>query len=123
MTDLLDDEAVEAFKDAIRDVTDTFHKYPVILEQDSGDTELLAGRKIIAERLKEKEEGGEIDEGYEIAFNREYLKDRGLVDENDNLLIVYDDRIRIDGKRYHVVSVKEKGFREDKIMVILEVIR
>jgi len=123
VADLFDADAVEAFKDAMRDVTDTFHRYPVTLEQDGGDTELLAGRKVITEKFKAREEGEEIDEAYQLVFNREYLKDHGLVDGGDILLITYNDRVRMDGKRYHIVKLAEASFRDSKLMVVLEVVR
>jgi hypothetical protein len=121
MTDLLDAETVTAFKDAIRDVTDIFHKYPVRLS-DLG-IDLVAGRKVIEDKLDERTEGGETDEVYELAFNREYLKDQGLVDEDDNLLITYDEPILMDEKIYHIRSIKETSFRDSGLMVILEVVR
>jgi len=119
--DLLDEEAAQAFKDAIRDVTDTFHKYPVILEREGGDKELLAGLKVITGELKAREGGEEISEGYEVKFNREYLAEKGLVNEDGKLLIAYDDTVKIDGKRYHIIKSKDQAiFRETKLMVVIE---
>lgn len=124
MTDLLDTDAVNAFKNAIRDVTDTFHKHPVILEQEGGNKDLLAGVKVITGELKEREGGQEISEGYAVMFNREYLAEKGLVDGNDKLLILYDDTIKIDEKRYHIIKLHETGiFRENTLMVVIEVAR
>jgi len=124
MADLLDAEAVEEFKDAIRDVTDTFHKHPVILEQEGGNKDLLAGLTVITDELKEREGGQEISEGYAVRFNREYLAEKDLVDGNGKLLIIYDDTFKIDEKRYHIIKLHETGiFREDTLMVVIEVAR
>ena len=125
MSDLLDAQAAADFKAAIKNVTDTFHQYPVTLERDAqADTELLAGLKVITNELKEKEGGAEIDEAYSVTFNREYLLEQSLVDANDNLLFGYDDSLKINGKRFHIVSLRETAiFRSDRLIVVLEVVR
>ena len=125
MTDLFDTETIDAFKSAMRDVTDTFFKYPVTLERESfDDLTLQAGLRVITRELKEREGGEEIDEAYGVRFNREYLREKGLVDGNDELLIGYDDGIRIKGKRYHIAAIQPAGIiRDDPLLAYLEVVR
>ena len=124
MTDLLDAESVAMFKDAMRDLTDTFYKIPVILEQAGGDTGLLCGRKLITSELQAREGGEETEEGYRLTFNRADLAEMGLVDANDKLLIGYDDTVVMDGKQFAIVGIAEPViFREEKLMVTLEVAR
>lgn len=131
--DLLDPEDVAAFTSAIRDVTDTFHKYPVTLQRAVGgaDKPLLAGVKPAGDgkgsadgELKPRETGEEVEERLTVSFNRGYLAEQGLIDSNDLLLITVDDLLLIKGKRYHLASVGDKAvFRNLPILVVCEAVR
>ncbi len=124
MTDLFDSETVQAFKNAIRDVTDTFQKHPVVLRQEAGDTQLNAGLKIITAEVQAKEGGEEIEEAYLVSFNREYLEEMGLVDVGGELLITYDDQVVINLDVFEIIKIHDTAvFRDEKLMVKLEVIR
>lgn len=131
--DLLDPEDVAAFTGAIRDVTDTFHKYPVTLRRAVGgaDKPLLAGVKPAGDgkgsgdgELKPRESGEEVDERLTVSFNRGYLAEQGLIDQNDVLLITLDDQLLIKGKRYYLAAVGDKAmFRNLPILVVCEAVR
>jgi len=104
--DLLDEGVVEEFMNAMRDVGDTFFRHPVGVEND----------------LAPREGGDEIKERYMVRFNRAYLAEKGLVADGV-LLIDHDSIIVIDERRYHVAKLDEPGFRDRKILVVLEVVR
>lgn len=129
--DLLDQESVDAIKGALRDVADTFHRYPVdLLPAAGGEVGLRAGKKTPSspaqgmKGLEPRERGEEIEEVLQLTFHRQYLAEKGLVDAGGTLLITYDDGVRVDGKRYHIAAIHETGeFRDDKLLVMLEVVR
>lgn len=129
--DLLDQESIDLFKDAIRDVTDTFHRYPVVLlPAPGGEVDLLSGKKSPSSSaqgmkgLDPRERGEEIEELLQLSFNRQYLAEKGLIDTAGTLLIGYDDGVRIDGKLYSIAAIHETGeFREDNLLVLLDVVR
>lgn len=127
MTDLLDDEAVDDFRSAMRDVADTFNRYPVILQQAGGDLSLKAAKASLGSSTKgfeQTDEGAEIEDGYLLKFNRKYLAEQGLIDGNDSLLIDYDDRVLVDGKRYGISAIDSVGtFRDADLNVVLKVVR
>jgi hypothetical protein len=124
MADLLPQESVEGFVSAMRSVTDTFHKYPVSLGNTPDAIDLLCGRKSIINEFKAREEGDDIDEAFELKFNRGYLADKGLVDEENELLIGYDTPVRINGKRYTIIKLDQTSvFRDQRLMVVMEVVR
>ncbi len=124
MTDLFDDAAQAEFINAIRDVTDTFQKYPVVFGDGDDSIELLCGRKSIKNELLAREEGESIDEAFKLALNRQYLSEKGLVDENDILLIGYDTPVRMDGEQFTIIKLGEPiVFRDQKLMVVMEVVR
>ncbi len=123
MADLFDDAMTAQFTAAIRDVTDTFFKYPVIFGDGADEIDLRCGRKSIKNKLLALEEGEDIDQAYRITFNREYLTEKGVVDENDKLLIGYDTPVWMDGEQFTITKLDETSvFREKKLMVVLEVV-
>lgn len=124
MTDLFDDATQADFIQAIRDVTDTFQKYPVIFGDEDPPLELLCGRKSIKNELLAREEGQSIEDAFEIAINREYLAEKGLIDENDSLLIGYDTPVEMDGEQFTIIKLGEPAvFRDKKLMVVMEIVR
>lgn len=124
MTDLFDDAAQSEFINAIRDVTDTFQKYPVVFGDDNDSIELLCGRKSIKNELLAQEEGESIEDAFKLALNRQYLSEKGFVDENDILLIGYDTPVRMDGEQFAIIKLGEPTvFRDQKLMVVMEVVR
>lgn len=118
MADFFSQENVDQFRGAMRDVTDTFYKNPVTLRKASGaETELLAGLKPVdtgengevnGERYVQ-EERQEVVERWIVTFNRDYLKEKQLVGDDDALLITVDDWIIINGKRHSIVRITDKG--------------
>ncbi len=125
MTDLIDDEAMEQFAEAMRDVTDTFHRYAVTVELSGGTTyDLVAGIKEITGELQAGEGGDEIDRAFRLRLGRAYLAEQGLVDGTGMLLIDYDTIVTIDGQRYTMAKLQEPVvFRDRKLVVMLEVVR
>lgn len=124
MTDLFDDDSANDFVAAIRDVTDTFQKYPVLFGDQGDSVELLCGRESIKNELLATEEGESIDEAFRIKINRQYLAEKGLVDENDRLLIGYDTPVLMDGLQFSITKLDETPvFRDKKLMVVMEVVR
>lgn len=128
--DLLDQESVDDFKNAMRDVADTFNRYPIILQRvDAADLPLLAGKAPLSSNgspdgLTLSDEGEEIEDGFLLKLNRDYLVEKGLVDGNDALLIGYDDEVVIDGKQYAISMIDSTGtFRDQDLTVILKVER
>ena len=121
MTDLFDDQGVGDFRDAIRDVTDSFQKYPVVF----GDgVEVLCGRKSIKNELLARDEGESIEDAYKLSLNRDYLAEKGIVDETGTLLIGYDTPVWMDGELFAITSLGEPVvFRDKKLMVVMEVVR
>lgn len=134
MTDLLDQETVDDFRQAIRDITDTFHRTPVILKRKSGEeVELLCGWKpddvgssgSVHGEAQLQEASRETVERYLVSFNRDYLAEKDLVDPvTDNLLISEDDKLVFHGKRHVLVKITDKGvFRGIPILAQLTVQR
>jgi len=134
MTDLLSQENVDQFRGAMRDVTDTFHKIPVtLLRAAGGQVGLLAGlapddmeaqNGEVHGELHIQEDRRETVERWIVSFNRDYLREEGLVDEDDHLLIAYEDRIMLNGKRYSIIKMTDKAiFRNAPILVKLTVAR
>lgn len=134
MSDLLSQENVDQFRAAIRSITDTFHKTPVILRTASGaDVNLLAGDKPddvgsygeIHGEVYVQEERRETEERRIVTFNRDYLIEQGLVDPaTDELLFDSEDWIIIKGKRFAIVKLTDKAiFRGLPILVQLTVQR
>jgi hypothetical protein len=125
--DLLDQEAVDDFRAAMRDVTDTFHQDEVTLRRAAGgEVDLLAGVKPAEDtgEAKPRERGEEIEERYTVTINRQYLADKGLVDGDDSLLITVDDELVIDGRRFTLAAVADRArFRGQALLVILEAVR
>lgn len=119
----------------MRDVTDTFHRSPVILRRPSGEeTELLAG-VIPVDAGGDGEVNGEMDARQErtetaerllVSFNRESLAEQGLIDpDTDAPLIDPDgDRIVMADKRYSILTLTDRAvFRGQPILVRLMVVR
>lgn len=132
MADFFSQDNIDQFRGAMRDLTDTFHKNPVILRKVSGaETELLAGLKpvetgedgeVTGERYIQ-EERQETVERWIVTFNRDYLKEKLLVSD-DVLLINDDDWIIINEKRHSIVKLSDKGmFCGFPILVQLTVAR
>jgi len=130
--DLLDQEAADQFKNAMRDVTDTFHQDEVTLRRAAGgEVDLLAGVKPAGDgqstshgELRPRERGEEIEERYTVTINRQYLADKGLVDGDDSLLITVDDELVIAGRRFALAAVADRArFRGQALLVILEAVR
>jgi len=124
MADLFDDDMTRQFLDAIRDVTDSFQKYPVTFGDVPDSITVLCGRKSIKNELLAREEGDSIEKAYKLALNREYAAEKGLIDEDDVLLIGYDTPVWIDDDRFVITKLDEPGvFRDKKVMVVMEVVR
>jgi hypothetical protein len=134
MSDLFDQESVDDFRAAIRDVTDTFHKTPVILQRKSGEEIKLTcgwspeGSGIDGAAHGEaylQESSRETVERYLVSFNRDYLAEKGLVDPiTDKLLMGEDDKLVFQGKRHVLVKITDKGvFRGLPILAQLTVHR
>jgi len=132
--DLLSQNNVDQFRQALRSVTDTFHKSPVILRRESGaETPLLAGIKpddtgtygeTDGERYVQADHA-EMVERYVVSFNHDYLAEQALIDPaTDKPLINPDDWIVIKGKRFAIVKLTDKGlFRGVPMLVQLTVQR
>lgn len=130
MTDLLDQEAVDDFKSALRDVTDTFFRDPVVLRRASGEeVPLLAGLKPADDgsghgELRQGEAGSEAEQRYQVSFDRGYLAEQSLVDAGDELLIGYDDELLIGGRAFALVAIADRArFRGAPLLVVLEAAR
>ncbi len=124
MADLFDDAMAADFMGAMRDVTDTFFKYPVTLGDGLEAIELLCSRKAVKNELLAQETGESIDQAFRLTFNRKYLDENGLIDMDDVLLIGYDTQVWMDGQRYMITKLYEPAvFRDEKIMVVMEVVR
>ena len=129
--DLLDAEATADFLAAMRDLTDTFHQDPVTLIRAIADCPLLAGLKAAGDgkgeehgELRHRDTGEEIAERYTVTFNRAYLAEQGLVDNDDQLLISVDDQLLIAGKRFAIAAVADRArFRGFAILVVLQAVR
>ena len=123
MADLLNAQDTAAFLDAMRDVSDTFQKYPVTLGDGVDAVDLLCGRKSIKNELLAHEEGMDINQAFRIKFNRQYLAEKGLVDGDGILLIGYDTPVWMDGERFTIVKLDEPAvFRDQKLSVVMEVV-
>lgn len=123
MSDLFDDEMAAQFVGAIRDVTDTFFKYPVVFGSGADEIELLCGRQSIKNELLAREEGQGIDQAFQLSLNRQYLHEKGLVDEDNKLLIGYDTPVVMDGISFVIIKLDEPAvFRDEKLMVVMEVV-
>lgn len=130
--DLLGQEDVDEFRSAMRDVTDTFHKSPVVLRRaDGSELPLLAGKTPVSDSSEEKESGNLVVqdpqsdqvERWLITFNREYLQEQGLI-EDGVLLITLEDWIVIGGHRFAIVGISDRAiFRGEPILVKLTVAR
>ena len=124
MADLFDDAMTADFVNAIRDVTDTFFKYPVTLGDGLEAIELLCSRKSIKNELLAQETGESIDQAFNLSFNRKYLDEKGLIDSDGTLLIGYDTPVWMDGQRYMITKLADPTvFRDEKLMVVMEVVR
>ncbi len=123
MTDLFDDQAVSDFLEAIRDVTDTFQKYPVTLGDEGASVTVLCTRKNVLGELSVREEGQGIEQAFKLSLNRQYLAEKGLVDGDGVLLIGYDTPVWMDGERFAITKLDEPVFRDQKIRVAMEVVR
>ncbi|MDD2853536.1 MAG: hypothetical protein PHY09_16750 [Desulfuromonadaceae bacterium] len=132
--DLLSQDNVDQFRAAMRSVTDTFHKTPVILRRKSGEEiELLAGWKPddtgsyggVDGEAYVQEAHRETVERYLVSFNRDYLAAKELIDPaTDKLLISEDDKLVFKGKRFVLVKITDKGvFRGVPILAQLTVQR
>ena len=125
MADLLDSNAMAQFEAAMRDVTDTFYRYPVRVELSGGAVHgLVAGIKEITAELKAAEGGEEISRAYRLRFGRAYLMEKGLVDGFGKLLLDYDAVFWVDEQRFVVAGLSEPVvFRHRKLVVLVEVVR
>jgi hypothetical protein len=134
MSDLLSQENVDQFRAAMRSVTDTFHKTPVtLLRPSGGEFPLLAGLKPddvgsygeVHGEMYAQEERAETVERWIVSFNRDYLAEQGLSDlATDQVTITPEDRLLINGKRFSVVKLSDKGlFRGVPIMFLMTVVR
>lgn len=123
MADLFDDAVTGDFIAAMRDVTDTFFKYPVTLGDGLDAIDLLCGRKSIKNELLAQETGESIDQAFRLRFNRKYLDEKGLIDPAGTLLIGYDTPVWMDGQRYMITKLDEPAvFRDEKMTVVMEVV-
>ncbi|HOS77602.1 MAG TPA: hypothetical protein PLL15_06125 [Syntrophales bacterium] len=112
----------------MRDLTDTFHTAPVsLLPAAGGQVDLLAGLVPDGDLhgdLHVQEDRRETVERWIVSFNRDYLLEQGLVNANDLLLIGFEDRMIIKGRRFVVISIADKGlFRGVPILVRIKVAR
>ncbi|MFZ2949456.1 MAG: hypothetical protein WA003_08215 [Desulfuromonadaceae bacterium] len=134
MSDLIDQAGVDEFRQAMRDLTDTFHKTPVTLKRKTGEEiPLLAGWKPddvgsygnVNGEAYVQEAQRETVERFVVSFNRDYLSEQGLTDpDTDLLLISEDDKLIFQGKRFVLVKITDKGvFRGVPILVRLTVQR
>ncbi len=132
--DLLTQDSADQFRSAMRSVTDTFHKTEVTLKRKTGEEfELLAGWKpddtgTDGEGHGEaylQESQRETVERYIVSFNRDYLAEQGLTDQDTGLLLISeDDKLLFQGKRFVLVKITDKGiFRGVPILVQLTVQR
>jgi hypothetical protein len=133
--DLLSQESIDQFRAAMRDVTDTFHKNRVVLRRaDGAETELQCGLKpddagsygeVNGERYVQ-DERSETVERWIVSFNRDYLREKGVVDPTSDELLIDEanDWIVINGKRFAIVKISDKGiFMGEAIMAQLTVQR
>jgi hypothetical protein len=132
--DLLDQDSVDEFRNAMRDVTDTFHQTPVTLRQVSGtEIELLAGMKsddagsygeVNGERYVQ-DEHSEMVERWIVTFHRDYLAEKELVDPTTGLLLINpEDWLIYKEKRYSIQILEDRAiFRGAPILVRLVVQR
>jgi len=124
--DLLSPQDVANFRGVIRDICDTFHQYPVIVRQESGDVPLLGGLqggKLDNESGKDGEltvvddVRNEVGEWKTIRFNKDALDSSGIT-------ISHDDRVVVDGDEYVVMTIHEAAyFRNSGLIVSVEVAR
>jgi hypothetical protein len=135
--DLLNQESIDQFRAAMRSVTDTFHRTPVVLvRKDGGETELLCGLAPdevgsvgeVHGELYVREERQESVERWVLSFNRDYLVEKGLInleeEESRQMLITLEDRVLLKGKRFGIVRVTDKGvFRGVPVLVKLTIVR
>jgi len=137
MADLLDQESVDEFRAAMRDVTDTFHQSPVkLLRANGAEVDLLAGVKgddgssdgEVNGELQVRQERSDLVERWSLSFNRDYLLERGLIDLEAEparqLLITMEDVVVMKGRRFAILALVDKGlFRGVPILVRLLVAR
>jgi hypothetical protein len=137
MADLLDQETIDEFRSALRDVTDTFHRSPIILRRANGqDVDLLVGMKPddVGDNgdgngeLVEHDQRSELVERWIVSVNRDYLVELGLIDleaaEDAQLLITVDDWVISKGKRFAIVALADRAvFRGVPILVRMTVAR
>ncbi|BCS55192.1 hypothetical protein GSbR_25930 [Geobacter sp. SVR] len=133
--DLLSQDNVDQFRAAIRNVTDTFHKSPVILRRETGEEfPLLAGLtpddqedySVVQGERYVRDDQDDVTERWVVAFHRDYLAEQGLIDpETDTVLIALEnDWIVIKGKRHAIVKLSDRAiFRGQAILVRLSVQR
>lgn len=123
MTDLFNDQDVNDFLGAIRDVTDTFQRYPVGFGDEGVSITVLCGRKSILNELLAREEGQSIAQAFKLSLNQQYLAEKGLVDDDGVLLIEYATPVWMDGQRFVITKLDESVFRDRKMSVFMEVVR
>ncbi len=132
MADLLDQESVDEFRAALRDVTDTFHRFPVTLRRaDNSEVDLLAGAQPdtsgdngqTSGELAARDDRSDVTKRWVVTFHRDYLAEQGLIGA-DKLLFGFDDWIMIGGKRFAIVELTDRAvFRDQPILVRLVVER
>lgn len=130
MADLLDQESVDEFRQAIRNVLDTFQQSPVILRRAATGEEinLLVGLKPLTDgaahgELQPRETGEEIIERYEVRVGYDLLVEKGLIG-NGAILIAVDDSLTINGKRFYLERLADgTPFRATSFQVIMEAVR
>ncbi|MCG8643337.1 MAG: hypothetical protein MI862_26660 [Desulfobacterales bacterium] len=123
MADLLTDQDTAAFIKAMRDVSDTFQKYPVTFGDGGESVSVLCGRKSIKNELLAREDGTRIEAAYKLSLNRQHATEKGLIDDDDELLIGYDTPVWIDGERFAIIRLDEPAvFREKKLNIVMEVV-
>jgi len=124
--DLLNDDQIEQFDQAIRDITDTFFKYLVVIRQDGVDIQLKAGVKEgrsgnksdgDGERIEVEDYREEISEWKTLRFSIDYLDESGIE-------IGYDDSVYLDNKRYSIITITDQAyFRDHKLIKLVEIAR
>lgn len=130
MANLLSDGDWQEFSNAIRDTTDTFFLHEIVLtryaqerslfnEDKDSDTVatdynlvcLIVPAKTGNDAENQRRTRGSLDlsEGY-ILFNKDYLREEGLVDANNNVLINSNvDTIVFQGKKINLTGHEEVG--------------
>lgn len=134
MTDLFDQESVDEFRAAMSDVTDTFHRTPVVLRRPNGmEIDLLGGVVPVETGSGEtngtvsaREDQTENVERWVVSFNRDYLEERDLLDPETGrpLIDPEEDRIVLGTRRFSIITLTDRAlFRGVPILVQLMVAR